>query len=75
MKRAAIGQHRLMNGRFCRKNGKLVGRAYHRTFDEQTIDTAWIFNRVDQAAARFQIERQRARAEVQVKVEQGGRAL
>ena len=47
----------------------------HRAFDEQSIDPARVLDRIGQAAARFQIERQRAGAEVDIQIEQRGGAF
>src|SRR3546814_18110451 len=47
----------------------------HRAFDEQPVDAAWVLDRVGETAAGFEIERERAGAEMDVEIEQRGRAL
>ena len=71
----AVGHHRLVDRRFGRQQAELVRRAHHRALDEQAVDAARIVDRVDQAAAGLEVERQRAGAEMHVEVEQRGLAV
>jgi hypothetical protein len=71
----AIGHQRRIHRRFGREDRELVVGADHRAFDEQAVDAAGVLDGVGQAAARFQIERQRAGAEMHVEIEQRGRRL
>ena len=70
----AVGQHRLVDRRLGGEDAELVVGADHRALDEQAVDAARILDRVGQAAAGLEVERQRAGAEMDVEVEQGGRA-
>ena len=67
----AVRHHRLMDRRFSRQKTQLVGRAHHRALDEQPVDTAWVIDRVDQPAPRFEVESQRASAKMDVEVQKG----
>ncbi len=70
----AVGQHRLVDRRLGGEDAKLLVRPHHRALDEQAVDAARILDRVGEAAAGLEVERERAGAEMDVEVEQGGRA-
>src|SRR5689334_9311823 len=69
-----VRHQRLVDRGLGREDRQALVRANHRTFDEQTVDAARIFDRVGEAAAGLEIERQRPGAEMYVEVEEGGRA-
>ena len=70
----AVGQQRLVDRSLGRQDRQLVVGLDHRAFDEQAVDAAGVLDRIGQAASGFEVERQRAGAEVHVEVEQRGRA-
>jgi hypothetical protein len=72
---AAVGHQRRIDRRFGRKDGQIVVRADHGALDEQAVDAARVLDGVGQAAPRFEIERERAGAEMDVEIEQRGRSL
>src|SRR3546814_17110459 len=63
--------HRRLGG----EHGEFLAGLDHRAFDEQPVDAAWVLDRVGETAAGFEIERERAGAEMDVEIEQRGRAL
>ena len=69
---AAVGEERLIDWCFGRQDRQLVACAYHRPFDEQSVDAAWIVDGVGQTAPRFKIKRQRAGAEMNVEIKHRG---
>ena len=70
----AVGDHRLVDRRFRRKDRQPLVGANHRALDEQTVDAARVLDRVGEAAAGLEVERQRAGSEMDVEIEQRGRA-
>ena len=70
----AVGQQRRLIGASADRTQSLLVGADHRALDEQAVDAARILDRVGQAAAGLEVERQRAGAEMHVEVEQRGRA-
>ena len=70
----AVGHQRLVDRRFGRQDRQALVGANHRALDEQAVDAARVLDRVGQAAAGLEVERQRAGAEMDVEVEQRGRA-
>ena len=71
----AIGHQRLVDRSLSRKDRQIVVGADHGAFDEQPVNAAGIVDRVGQTAARLEVERERARAEMDVEIEEGGRRL
>ena len=71
----AIGHQRLVDRRFRRQHGQPLVGAHHGALDEQAVDAARILDGIGQAAAGFEVERQRAGAEMDVEVQEGGCAL
>src|SRR5688572_4294808 len=71
----AVRDQRLVDRRLGRKDREALVGANHRTLDEETVDAARVLDRVGQAAARLQVERQSARSEVDVEVEKGRRTV
>ena len=52
-----VGHQRLVDRGFGRQHRQAFIGANHRPLDEQTVDSARIFNRIGQSAARLEIER------------------
>ncbi len=73
--RRAVGHQRLVDRGLGRQDTQPFVGAHHRAFDEQPVDAAGIFDRIGQAAARLEVERQRAGAEMDIEIEQSGRAM
>ena len=76
----AVGRRRVpsvisgcVDRRFRRQHRQPLVGANHGAFDEQAVDAARIFDRVGQAAAGLEVERQRAGPEMHVEIEQSGR--
>ena len=71
----AVGHQRLVDRRFRRQHRQALVGADHRAFDEQAVDAARVLDRIGEAAARLEVERQGAGAEMDVEVEQRGAAV
>src|SRR5436853_1205352 len=66
----SVGDQRLMDWSLGRKDRQMLVCAYHRPLDEKAVDPAGILDRIGQAAARLEVERQGTGAEVNVEIEE-----
>src|SRR3546814_1549204 len=64
VKGRAVGDHRRTHRRLGGEHGEFLAGLDHRAFDEQPVDAAWVLDRVGETAAGFEIERERAGAEM-----------
>src|SRR3546814_13104263 len=71
VKGRAVGDHRRTHRRLGGEHGEFLAGLDHRAFDEQPVDAAWVLDRVGETAAGFEIERERAGAEMDGEIEQG----
>ena len=72
---AGSGVTNLCQRGFGTQDRELVAFLHHRALDEQSVDAAWIFQRVAQAAARLEIESERRRAVMDVEIQKPDLAL